>query len=355
VSALAIRYEADAVHLPALQLWLDPHRAQNGADRVFVSHAHSDHTGAHREVILTEATSRLMRLRIGGRRTEHLLAFHEARSFQSGELEWRMTLFPAGHILGSAMALIEAEGESLLFTGDFKLGHGLASESCDLERITGVDSLIMETTFGRPEFRLPPVAGVREGIVRFCQEAIGHDETPVLLAYSLGKSQELMRVLAGSGLGILLHEAAFDLTRVYEEFGQSFPPYEKYSGQSTAGKVVICPSMSRLLEDLRATTRVRTAVVTGWAMDSSCRFRSKTDAAFPLSDHADFPGLLEFVERVSPKRIYTVHGFAADFALELRERGFDARALGKQEQLTFRFQAGAPRGANLVEVLENDE
>ena len=68
-------------------------------------------------------------------------------------------------------------------------------------------------------------------------------------------------------------------------------------------------------------------------MDPSCRFRSGTDAAFPLSDHADYPGLIEFVKRVAPKRVFTLHGFAADFARTLREEGFDAQSLSEEEQL----------------------
>src|SRR5205823_1061388 len=77
----------------------------------------------------------------------------------------------------------------------------------------------------------------------------------------------------------------------------------------------------------------RAAVLTGWAVDPNCRFRYQTDAAFPLSDHADFPELIELVKRVGPKRVFTLHGFAADFAQTLREIGFEARALSEEEQL----------------------
>ncbi len=324
-----------------LQLWLDPHKPQKGADRVFVSHAHSDHTGAHREVILTAPTARLMQARIGGRRQEHVLPFGDARSFESDGIRWRITLLPAGHIFGSAMSLIEADGETLLYTGDFKLRPGFTAEPCDHSRACRVDSLIMETTFGRPEYQFPPAADVMNDVIRFCREAIDHDETPVLLGYSLGKSQELLRGFTGAGLPILLDGSVHKLTRIYEQLGLTFPHYERFEGQATAGKVVICPPMSKLSATLRERGRVRTAVVTGWAVDPSCRFRSRADAAFPLSDHADFPELVEFVDQVTPNRVYTVHGFAADFAMTLRESGLDARALGMQEQLTLPLQAAA--------------
>src|SRR5262249_42104376 len=84
---------------------------------------------------------------------------------------------------------------------------------------------------------------------------------------------------------------------------------------------------------LRNLGKSRTAILTGWAVEPNCRFRYQCDAAFPLSDHADFPELLEMVKRVQPRKIYTLHGFAADFAQTLRELGYDAQALSQQEQL----------------------
>ncbi len=148
-----IEYVHGGVYLPRLGLWLDPSRPKAGS--VFVSHAHSDHTAAHRTVILSAATAYLMRLRLGGERTEHRLNFGEATEFHTGEIPFRLTLLPAGHILGSSMAYIEAGGQSLLYTGDFKLRSGLSCEPCQLRP---ADILIMETTFGRPHYRLPDPA-----------------------------------------------------------------------------------------------------------------------------------------------------------------------------------------------------
>jgi Cft2 family RNA processing exonuclease len=337
MSALAFHYERGGIHLPALRLWLDPSRAQTGAERVFVSHAHSDHIAAHREVILTAPTGRFLRARLGGQRIEHVLPFNQPTEFKTGRVRWTLTLLPAGHILGSAMALIQAGDESLLFTGDFKLRPGWVAEACEPR---SADTLIMETTFGRPEYRFPPATEVGKDVIRFCRDAIEADETPILLAYSLGKSQELLRGLAGTDLPILLHPSVHQLTRIHEEFGQTFPKYRKFDGEAPAGHVVIAPPMSDLPATLRQACKLRTAVATGWALDSSCRYRYGTDAAFPLSDHADFPELLEFVKRVAPKRVFTHHGFAADFAWTLRDLGHDAQALGGPEQLTLALGSG---------------
>src|SRR6267143_1947184 len=117
---IAIRY-ARGVHLPGLDLWLDPWDEQPTA---FVSHAHSDHIGNHREVILSQTTAKLMAARLPGGRIENSLPFGTNLEFRNAAI----SLLPAGHILGSAQIYIETEGKSLLYTGDFKLRHGKSAE-----------------------------------------------------------------------------------------------------------------------------------------------------------------------------------------------------------------------------------
>ena len=336
---LAFQYHRGGVYLPQLELWLDPHEPHSGAEKVFVSHAHSDHIAEHREVILSAPTSQFMQARLGGAPEERILSFGQPALFETRGLRWQITLLPAGHIFGSAMGLIEAEGESLLYTGDFKLRRGLSAEPCEPRH---ADGLIMETTYGRADCRFPPASDVLKGVIRFCREAIDNDEMPVLLGYSLGKSQELLRGLAEADLPVLLHESVFRLTEIYERLGQKFPPYRRFEGQRASGRVLIWPPMSNLAAALRKLGPARTAVLTGWAVDPDCRFRYQADAAFPLSDHADFSELVEFVRRVAPKRVYTLHGFAADFAQTLRETGYDARALSEEEQLALTLTAKSP-------------
>src|SRR5438132_9747284 len=108
-----MEFRRGGILLPQLGLWLDAHEAQTGPERVFVSHAHSDHTELHREVILSAATARLMQARLGGQRLEHLLKFGETREFASLKADFSLTLLPAGHIFGSAMSLIVSVGESV--------------------------------------------------------------------------------------------------------------------------------------------------------------------------------------------------------------------------------------------------
>jgi Cft2 family RNA processing exonuclease len=340
VSALTPQYHQGGIHLPDLDLWLDPPRARAG--HVFVSHAHSDHIAAHPEFLATEPTAWLMRHRLGGNRREHLLAYGQPLDLLHATTPFRLTLLPAGHILGSAMALVETCGESLLYTGDFKLRPGLAAVPCQPCR---ADYLIMETTFGLPRYVFPEEPEVWRAVIEFCRAALADNVTPVLFAYSLGKSQELLAGLNAAGIAIALAKETARLTRIYEHFGHKFPPYRIFDGQNAAGAVLIAPPQAKRSILFQQLDRIRTAVVTGWAMDSGCRFRSGTDAAFALSDHADFPGLIELVRQVQPKKVFTLHGFAAPFARTLRDLGFDAQALSEPEQLDLALGVPAAESA----------
>ena len=325
-----VRYER-GVYLPQQDLWLDPWRAKRFA---FVSHAHSDHIARHREIILSERTAGLMQARLPGKRREHILPFGQRQSVQGMDV----TLLPAGHIFGSAQILIETEADSLLYTGDFKLRASRSAEATEWKR---ADTLIMETTFGLPRYRLPPTEQVIEQILSFCRKALEEGAVPVLLGYSLGKAQEILCALDGAGWTPMLHDSVFAMTRIYEQFGHSFCPYARYDAKEVTGKVLICPPSANGSPMLEKIPRKRVAMMSGWAVDPGAIYRYRVDAAFPLSDHADYTDLLRYVELVQPKRVFTLHGFAAEFARDLRELGMEAWALGAPNQLELGL--GAPR------------
>jgi hypothetical protein len=123
------------------------------------------------------------------------------------------------------------------------------------------------------------------------------------------------------------------MTEVYRQTGMKFPVYREFDPREANGHIVICPPVHHGAGLLRHLPARRTAVITGWALDAGAIYRHRCDAAFPLSDHADFPDLLKLVALVQPKKVYTVHGFAREFAAELRARGVEAWALGSANQL----------------------
>ncbi|ATC62791.1 DNA ligase [Nibricoccus aquaticus] len=324
----------NGIYLPQIDWWLDAHHP---VERSFVSHAHFDHLAPHKEILCSEGTARLMRARMNTERREHVIPFGHTEPLTP---DTTVTLHPAGHIYGSAQSLLaHADHGTLLYTGDFKLRRGLSAEPCATPH---ADVLIMETTFGRPQYVFPPTEKILADIAAFCRAALEDNETPVLFGYSLGKSQELLSGLAAAKLPVMLHPQTHKLTQIYEELGLTFPPYCEFSAAELSGHVVICPPQAAQSPFLKKIRARRTAMITGWALDPGAIFRYQCDAAFPLSDHADFPDLLRFVELVAPKRVLTLHGFSSDFARTLRDRGIEAWAINQDNQLEMPLAVSAP-------------
>lgn len=314
------------IYLPQVGWHLDAHKP---VKRSFISHAHFDHMEAHERVLCSDITAKLIQARMGG--DSQLIALPFGQPYKlSGDTT--ATLYPAGHVFGSAQILLENARGKLLYTGDFKLRHGLSAEPCATPQ---ADVVIMETTYGLPKYVFPPTQDTIAAIIRFCQNVLSDDGVPILYGYSLGKGQELLASLEKARLPIMLHAQTAKITREYERLGVRFPVYSPFKAESVAGHVVICPPQSAQSVWLNRIENKKIANISGWAMDESSRFSGRVDTAFPLSDHADYNELLAFVHAVQPKIVYTVHGFAEEFAADLRSRGIEAWALGKKNQLEF--------------------
>lgn len=311
-----VRFLDEGIYLPDLDLWLDPDGARPSA---FVSHGHADHArGSHTLAICTQATSDVYRLR-GGARSKHLVkAFGEPFEFRGA----RLTLFPAGHILGAAQLLVEHRGERLVYTGDVKLDPPLCA---DPGVVVPCDRLIIESTFGLPIFRFLSVEEAREAIVRTARDALEQGVTPIFLGYPLGRSQEIVDVLSSAGVPVAVHGAVAKYLDIYR--AHTGRPFEAvpYEAGATEGLAVVGPSgFGRTLA--RSIGKARVVAVSGWALLANARARYDADVLIAYSDHASFPELLRYVDEAKPKRVDVVHGHADTFAAILRSRGYEAHA-----------------------------
>jgi DNA ligase-1 len=313
------------IYVADCDLWLDPRDAQEIA---FVSHAHSDHVAAHRAAIMTPETAALLNARLGGGREELIHPYGSAWPFRDAQC----TLLPSGHVLGGAQLFLEHDRGSLLYTGDFKVRPGL---SCPPVEPRHAETLVIETTFGLPMFVFPPREETVAKMVAFCVDALADGEIPVLFCYSLGKAQEVVCELARAGLPAAAHSAVHQVCEVYRAFMPDFPPVTLWK-QGSEPQVVICPPSASRSAFVRSIPKKRTLALTGWAMHPGAKFRYGVDEALPLSDHADYQDLLDYVEQVNPARVLTQHGSAREFAADLRRRGREAWALGVEEQMEFR-------------------
>jgi Cft2 family RNA processing exonuclease len=311
------------LQIPELDLWLDPHRSR---DVAVISHAHSDHVRRHRTTYVTAPTAHLLNHTGKGGSKTVALEYGQRTPYGRGHL----TLLPAGHILGSAQVLVEAGDHRLLYSGDLKLEPGLTAEPVSIPH---ADTLVMESTYARPHYRFPPAEEVLGRIEAFCRQALRNGETPILYAYPLGKSQDVLAALGSADLPMAVHPSIAAVSAIYEHCGVRLPSYDVIKPGDDGGRVLIVPPQTRGSDFLAGIERRRTACVTGWALDRGATYRFRCDEAFPLSDHAGYPDLLEYVERVAPACIYTVHGFARELARDLRQRGHRAYALSQPDQL----------------------
>lgn len=339
---IEVRYQR-GLYLPEADLWLDP---PGGKPYAFVSHAHADHFARHQNVLCSDVTAKLLHGRYGiAENRLETVSFH-VPTIRNG---FRLRLLPAGHIPGSAMLHVTriSDNATLLYTGDFKTRRSRTAEAVNF---LSADTLILETTFGLPGYEFPNPLEVESSVLRFVNDAFTDGETPVLLGYALGKSQEALALLEEHGIPALLHPAAVEMTKVCREAGvPGLPEPLVFDGHAPPGHVIIAPPHAIRTALFKGLKAKRTAMLSGWALQPGAKYRYRVDAMIPFSDHADHPGLLECVQRVRPRRILTTHGYAHEFAAELRSRGMDAWTVTGGDQLELPIQKPArpkpsPRG-----------
>jgi putative mRNA 3-end processing factor len=257
-------------------------------DIPFLSHAHSDHTsgvkGAER-LIASEATL-------------------ELAGFDAEPAEFQNTkLLDAGHILGARMLSVENDGERTVYSGDFCLKPNIFGLKAEVPQC---DRLIMEATYGNPDYVFPPHEEV-QGMVR--KWVAGNDSANLIIGcYELGKSQEMVRILNECGTIPVVTQKTDSFCKIYEKHGLKLDRIVVGSDEAEEAMarrfVALVPMgkakryfASRLAQAFERKTLC--AVATGWAL----HYRFNTDAAFPLSDHADFNDLVDFVEQTGAKNV----------------------------------------------------
>lgn len=294
------KYGYQGILLPDYGVGLDVN--DQVCEHVFISHAHADHVPRDRRISVyaTAPTAALMRARgfIGSVKE---IPFFEP--IPIGNI--RVTLYPAGHILGSAMTYIETPQGSVLYTGDYRTPPSPATEGfvCPEK----VDYFITEATFSLPIYRWESHEVLFQQVRAFAQTAINACETPIFVTYNLGKAQEVMLALAQTNIPVQIHGAGYPLCKIYEDFGIQLGNYSRYNRSTVAGGVLITP-MSTL--DTAMVTGIRSrriAWCSGWAALESRRSQMPIDALIPLSDHIDFFELIALCRKLQPRHVFITH------------------------------------------------
>jgi putative mRNA 3-end processing factor len=294
-----------------------------------VTHGHADHTYPGSQHYLGAAIGLpVLRQRLGP--DAHITSLHYGESLYINGVN--LALYPAGHILGSAQVRVEAGGEVWVVSGDYKTG---TDATCTPFELVPCHTFITEATFGLPIYRWPDQGVVFADIDGWWRRNQAEGRASVVFAYALGKAQ---RVLAGIDpeIGpIYVHGAVHVMNQAYAASGVVLPPaqYVQEYARNAIDKpdwsqaLIVAPPSAQATPWLNRFGEISTAFASGWMRVRGQRRRRSIDRGFVLSDHVDWPSLLQVVAATGAERVLVTHGYIAPVVRWLREQGVDAYGL----------------------------
>jgi putative mRNA 3-end processing factor len=300
-------------------------------ETTLLTHSHSDHIGGLKKAAHIIATSGTFDT--WGARGNN--AFKNRTTIQHGDMFGQIgvniTALNAGHVLGSTMFHLEFnDGLKVLYTGDFNNVDSFVHKAA---KAVEADVLITEATYGKPEWIFPEREGVYANILDTATEVLDNGQTPLFLAYSLGKSQEAIALLQSGGFRIVSGNTSIDkVCSVYKNHGVDLRYYTLSSPGIAKileeGAVIVSSSVRHTLHNIRKgidkkiakklEQRMEKYSLSGWTLG---KFRER---GFPLSAHSDFNGLVEFTKAVNPRITYVFTGNASEFSECLAQEGINA-------------------------------
>jgi putative mRNA 3-end processing factor len=301
---------------PAGDFYIDAWRP---VPRTIVTHAHSDHARRGSSRYLTTSDGlHVLRKRMGDDATIDTIPYGQSIDMNGV----RVSLHPAGHLLGSAQVRIEHAGQIWLITGDYKRQP---DPTCRPFELIQCHTLVTECTFGLPIFRWRDPQLVTQDINDWWRNNITHGRTSMLLAYSLGKAQRILASIDPSIGPILLHGATFAMTEAYQQSGVSLPPTQHATAENAKahrGKaLVICPPSAAGSTWARKFSPTSLAIASGWMQVRGFRRRGGIDRGFVLSDHVDWPDLMQTINESGANHIIATHGYTQQLSRYLTEQG----------------------------------
>ena len=291
--------------------------------RAVVTHAHGDHLRPGSSSYLCAAAALpVVRRRLPPEAHVTAVAYGETVVLDGV----RVSFHPAGHVIGSAQVRVERNGEVWVASGDYKLA---ADPTCAPFEPVRCHTFITEATFGLPVFRWQPADVVIDDIMDWWGEMQRTQRPAVLFAYALGKTQRILAELARrTDRPVFVHGALAELIDVYRAAGVTMAPTrvatDEPRGTSFAGQLILAPVLARGSIWMRRFADHSSAFASGWMRIRGARRRRGYDRGFVLSDHADWPSLLQAVAASRAERVFVTHGYTAPLARYLASRGFDA-------------------------------
>lgn len=326
---------AQGLYCPAGDFHIDPWRPVATA---VVTHGHSDHARpGHRRYHAAASGLGILHRRLGA---DIDVADHGyGDPFELGDA--KVSLHPAGHVLGSAQVRIEVAGEVWVITGDYKRD---ADPSCEAFELVPCDGLVTEATFAMPIYRWEPGRTVIDQILAWWAANAEAGRTSMLFCYALGKAQRILAELRDrTERPVHLHGALTSMVEAYRDEGIDLAPTVPVSaaekGYRFQGDLVMAPPSAMATAWMKRFTEPGTGFVSGWMRVRGQRRRRGYDRGFVLSDHADWADLVRTVDETGARTVLCTHGYADTLAQFLRE----SRGLEAQKVETF-FEAESDDG-----------
>jgi putative mRNA 3-end processing factor len=314
----------EGLYCPPGDFFIDPIRP---VPRAVITHAHSDHArSGHGAVLATAETLAIMAVRMG-----EALAGTAQQAFEGGAPvimgEVRVRAVPAGHVLGSAQIVMDYAGSRAVVSGDYKRAP---DRTCAPFEPVPCDVFVTEATFGLPVFVHPPAAAEAAKLLQSL--ALFPDRRHVVGAYALGKAQRVIAVLRDLGWDapIYLHGALLPLCGLYARLGVELGELKLATvadKAELAGRIVLAPPSAIADRWARRLTEPVTALASGWMRVRQRARAGGIELPLIISDHADWPELLQTVADVQAPEIWVTHGNEEALIHEVTKRGLRGRAL----------------------------
>ena len=309
----------EGLYCPPGDFFIDPWQP---VARALVTHAHGDHLRpGHGHYLTAEAGRHVVASRVGAVDLQ-TLAYGESITHRGV----RVSFHPAGHVLGSAQIRLEHAGRVWVVSGDYKTGP---DATCAPFEPVRCDVFVTESTFGLPVFRWAPQQDVFDGLNAWWAANAAAGRAAIVYAYSFGKAQ---RVLAGVDprIGpIIVHGAVATMDEAYRQSGVALPPTKSVL-EATPDEIrrclVVAPPSAQGSTWTRRFGDFSDAFASGWMLLRGARRRRNVDRGFILSDHADWPGLLEAIAASGAPRVIVTHGYVEPLVRFLAEQGLESGA-----------------------------
>ena len=316
-----LSFTGKGIYCAAGDFYIDPWQP---VKRAVITHAHSDHARPGSEYYLCHRfTMPLLQLRLGNPVCQ---AVEWAEHITINGVS--VSLYPAGHIIGSSQIRIEFQGEVWVVGGDFKTENDGISGEMELLKC---DTFVTESTFGLPVYKWKPQQQIFFDIQNWINQNREKGKNSVLIAYSLGKAQRLLSCLTEISSTIYAHGAIWNTHQALVRSGFNLPEIEKVTPEMSRGyfkeAVIIAPPSADRSPWMNRLIPAAVGVCSGWMQVRGNARRRNADAGFALSDHADWNGLLQVIRGTGAEKIFVTHGFQSAFSRYLNELGIDSEEI----------------------------